>query len=174
MEAENEEVPLQATTDVSAASTPTENHNHNKVRRRNVPESAAKADDTGLDRVPLITLPDSTKAWHGGVVPRIPDLADVAAAGKQRNGVLTSREDDHDSATTEAFTSREKMKMSVIRGSIINPDLTLGELRLLGCSSEGFVNGTFTQVTIHYDQQGTLTIILLFEILCLEREFHSF
>lgn len=132
------------------ASTPTENHNHNKVRRRNVPESAilaTKPDDSAMtrDRVPLVILPDSAKAWHDGAAPRIPDLADVAvAAGKQRNGVLT-REDERGSdygATTDALMSRERMKMSVIRGSIANPDLTLGELRLLGCSSEGFVNGT--------------------------------
>lgn len=148
MEAENEEVPLvQPATD---ASTPTEYHNHNKIRRRNVPESASlatKTDDsvTTRDRVPLVILADSAKAWHDGATPRIPDLADVAlAAGKQQNGVLT-REDEHGSdygATTDALTSRERMKMSVIRGSIANPDFTLGELRLLGCSSEGFVNGT--------------------------------
>lgn len=162
MEAENEEVPLQAVTDASAL-TPTENHNHNKIRRRNVPESTAKTDgsamtiDMGRDRVPLVILPDSTRAWYGGVAPRIPDVADMAAAGKQRNGVLTSREDDHGGATTDgAFTSRERMKMSVIRGSVANLNLTLGELRLLGCSSEGFVNGTLPQVTIHYDQQGIL------------------
>lgn len=139
MEAENEEAPL----------TPAENHNHNKVRRRNVPEStslAAKTNDTTSDRVPLVILPDSTKAWHGGVAPRIPDLADVAAADKQRNGVL-AREDnrgsvDYGATTADTLTNRERMKMSVIRGSIANLDLTLGELRLLGCSSEGFVNGT--------------------------------
>jgi len=151
METENEEVPLtQSATDVSArTSTLTENHNHNKVRRRNVPESAslaAKTDGWAItdahDHVPLVILPDSTRAWHGGVAPQIPDLADVAAASKQRNGVLT-HEDDRDA--TDALTSREKMKMSVIRGSIANPDLTLGELRLLGCSSEGFVNGTLSR-----------------------------
>ncbi|KYN01491.1 PREDICTED: TBC1 domain family member 20 [Cyphomyrmex costatus] len=151
MEAENEEVSLmQSATD---ASTSIENHNHNKVRRRNVPESVSSASLStktdgwvtidSHDRVPLVNLSDSTKAWHDSVTPQIPDLADVAAAGKQRNGVLTC-EDDH--GVTDILTSRDKMKMSVIRGSIANPDLTLGELRLLGCSSEGFVNDDVRRV----------------------------
>ncbi|XP_071575041.1 TBC1 domain family member 20 [Temnothorax nylanderi] len=146
MEGENEEVPL-AAQPATSTSTPTENHNHNKLRRRNVPESSAKTTDGSAtsDRVPLVILPDSTRAWHGGAVPRIPDPADVAAtAGKQRNGVL-AHEDDR-GATTDALTSRERMKMSVIRGSVANPDLTLGELRLLGCSSEGFVNDDVRRV----------------------------
>lgn len=119
MEAGNEE----------AASTPAEGHERSGVRRRNVP---------------LVQLPDSTRAWRGGVAPRMPD----ATAGKQRNGAL-AHEDGGPS-------SRERMKLSVIRGSVVNPDLTLGELRLLGCSSEGFVNGTLPPpVVVHYDQQGT-------------------
>ncbi|XP_012540167.1 TBC1 domain family member 20 [Monomorium pharaonis] len=156
MEAESEElVALQAATDVSASSTPTENHNHNRIRRRNVLESATKTDgsaattsDTERDHVPLVILPDRTKAWRDGVAPRIPDLvADVA--DKQRNGVLTSH-DEHHGGTAIAdggiLTSRERMKMSVIRSSIANPDFTLGELRLLGCSSEGFVNDDVRRV----------------------------
>jgi len=147
MEAENEEVSLMQS--LTEASTSTENHNHNKIRKRNVPESVSsvnlstKTDSwttTDLhDRVPLVILSDSTKAWHDGVTPQISDLTDVATTGKQWNGVLT-HEDDH--GVTDILTSRERMKISVIRGSIANPDLTLGELRLLGCSSEGFVNGT--------------------------------
>ncbi|XP_011874846.1 PREDICTED: TBC1 domain family member 20 [Vollenhovia emeryi] len=144
MEAENEEVPA------TGPSTPTENHNHNRVRRRNVPEqSASLGADATSDRVPLVALPDLTKAWYDGVAPRIPDHvgADVdAAAGKrQRNGVL-AREDDRGGATDAPASAREKMKLSVIRGSIANPDLTLGELRLLGCSSEGFVNDDVRRV----------------------------
>lgn len=152
MEDENEELHLaQPATDGSArTSTPMENYNHNKIRRRNVPESMgleSKIDDLAAidvtsDRVPVVILPDSTKAWYDGTAPRISDFADVAA-DKQRNGVLTYEEDrGNDYSTTDILTSRERMKMSVIRGSIVNPDLTLGELRLLGCSSEGFVNGT--------------------------------
>ncbi|KAL0132731.1 hypothetical protein PUN28_000459 [Cardiocondyla obscurior] len=138
MEAENEETPLtQSGTD---ASTPTENHNHNKVRKRNLPESTSYASS---DRVPLVFLADSTKAWYGGTVPRIPVFADVAAVNKQQNGAVTY---ENDRVAPDALTSREKMKLSVIRGSIANPDLTLGELRLLGTSSEGFVNDDVRRV----------------------------
>lgn len=119
MEAESEE---------ARPATPTENHNLNKVRRRNV---AADDDD---DRVPLVLLPDSASAWRGGAAPRMPD-----AAAKQRNGAAPAHEAD-------GPTNRERMKMSVIRGSVVNPDLTLGELRLLGCSSEGFVNDDVRRV----------------------------
>lgn len=139
---------MQPATDVSArTSTLTENHNHNKIRRRNVPESA-KGDNVidSCDRVPLVILPDSTKAWYNSVAPQIPNDIVVATSNKQQNGVLTHEDDlrdsNDDSGATDVITSREKMKISVIRGSIAKPDLTLGELRLLGCSSEGFVNGT--------------------------------
>lgn len=140
----------------SRTSMSTENHNHNKIRRRNVSESvnsAIKENDSpsaidSCDRVPLVILPDSTKAWHDHVTPRIPDIpVPVTVSSKQQNGVLL-HEDDRESSNepgtvTEPLTNREKMKISVIRGSIANPDLILGELRLLGCSSEGFVNGIY-------------------------------
>ncbi|KAL6266779.1 hypothetical protein P5V15_003613 [Pogonomyrmex californicus] len=148
METENEEVALmQPATDTSARpSTPTENYNHNKIRRRNVSEATANAD--GDDRVPLVSLPNSTKAWHNGVTPRIPEVtADASAMSKQQNGVLTCEEDreSSDNDTTDVPMNSE-MKLSIIRGSIANPNLTLGELRLLGCSSEGFVNDDVRRV----------------------------
>jgi len=69
----------------------------------------------------------------------------TTVSSKQQNGMLINeddRESPNEPVTMELFTKRERMKIGVIRGSVINPDLTLGELRLLGCSSEGFVNGT--------------------------------
>lgn len=146
MDAENKEV--QSATD---ASTPIENHNSNKIRRRNVPIELANyaiKEDNLCDRVPLVILPDSTKAWYNGSAPRIPDVTDAATSGKQQNGVVLTHEDDRESngnASMDPVINRERMKISVIRGSIANPDLTLGELRLLGCSSEGFVNGTLSR-----------------------------
>lgn len=137
MDAENEEA--QSLTDIS---TPIENHNRNKIRRRNVASESAIKEDNLWDRVPLVILPDSTKAWYDGIAPRIPD---AATSGKQQNGVVLTHEDDResdDNTSTDPLINRERMKMSVIRGTIANPDLTLGELKLLGCSSEGFVNGT--------------------------------
>jgi len=151
MDAENDEVPpMQPAPDASArTSTSSENHNLDKIRRRNVPESAKKdsANDSG-NRIPLVILPDSTKAWYDSVTPQI--SIDVDPSNKRQNGVMIRDEDDrdsndNDSGAMDLFTSREKMKISVIRGSIAKPDLTLGELRLLGCSSEGFVNGTLSR-----------------------------
>ncbi|XP_050448544.1 TBC1 domain family member 20 isoform X1 [Cataglyphis hispanica] len=147
MDAGNKEV--QSATD---ASTPIENHNSNKIRRRNVPVELANygiKEDNLYDRVPLVILPDSTKAWYNGTAPRIPDVTDAATSGKQQNGVVLSHEDDHESngnASMDPLINRERTKISVIRGSIANPDLTLGELRLLGCSSEGFVNDDIRRV----------------------------
>ncbi|XP_029681041.1 TBC1 domain family member 20 isoform X2 [Formica exsecta] len=147
MDTENKKV--QSATD---ASTPTENHNSNKIRRRNVPvelASFAIKEDNLCDRVPLVILPDSTKAWYDGTAPRIPDVTDTATSGKQQNGVVLTHEDDRElngSASMDPLINRERMKMSVIHGSIANPDLTLGELRLLGCSSEGFVNDDIRRI----------------------------
>lgn len=140
MDAENEEA--RSLTDMS---TPIENHNRNKIRRRNVASESAIKEDNLCDRVPLVILPDSTKAWYDGIAPRIPDVTDAATSGKQRNGVVLAHEEDResdDNTSTDPLVNRERIKMNDIRGTIANPDLTLGELRLLGCSSEGFVNGT--------------------------------
>lgn len=179
MDAASDEVQslVQPAADANSAQTPTaeNHHNHNtRIRRRIVTadeESAAAVNlvtkDNGViesrDSVPLVTLSDSTKAWYDDDAPRIPDIADVVASGKQ-NKVLIRDGNDHDSdgidgTVTEVddpLMSREKTKISVIRGSIANPNLTSGELKRLSCSSEGFVTGTFTKMTIRYDQQGTL------------------
>ncbi|XP_012283663.1 TBC1 domain family member 20 isoform X2 [Orussus abietinus] len=86
---------------------------------------------------------DGARAWKDGVVPTIPVLFDQGMLDKQ-NGILSHEIDSNspvdDSDDVEEHTSMERLKISVVRGSIIKPDLTLGELKLLGCSSEGFVN----------------------------------
>lgn len=125
-----------------------EKHNL-KVRRRNIFDTMnfAQAEDQNSnseDRVPLVTMPDSTRAWHDNVIPHIPDIADFSLAGKQ-NGMLNCKDDssllESDFGDTDTLSHMERMKISVIRGSVVNPNLTLGEFRLLGCSSEGLVNG---------------------------------
>ncbi|XP_020293398.1 TBC1 domain family member 20 [Pseudomyrmex gracilis] len=144
----------------SQTSTLTENHNYNRLRKRNVNDSrnvnGANGENARSERVPLVILSDSTKAWHDGSVPRIPNVitTDVVASGKLQNGVLIHKDncddddddDNDDSRATDLFINREKMKINVICGSIANPDLTLGELRLLGCSNEGFVNDDIRRV----------------------------
>lgn len=179
MDTANDEVqPLvQPAADAKSVQTPTveNHHNHNsKIRRRIVTadeESAATVNlltkDNGViesrDSTQLVTLPDSTKAWYDDDTPRIPDTTDVVMSGKQ-NKVLTRDGNDHDSDSDngavvkmdDSLKSREKTKISVIRSSLANSNLTLGELRQLGCSNEGFVTGTFTRIAVRYNQQGTL------------------
>ncbi|XP_054005693.1 TBC1 domain family member 20 isoform X1 [Hylaeus anthracinus] len=151
METEEDEISV----DTSAAGTPTkmavsiEKHNL-KVKRRNVNETVNDDKDSDFEsNVPLLRTSDSSRAWHDNNIPRIPDIADFSSSGKQ-NGVLNSDNDssllEGDFGSTETLTSRERMKISVIRGSIVKPNLTLGELRLLGCSSEGLVNDEIRRV----------------------------
>ncbi|XP_014480936.1 PREDICTED: TBC1 domain family member 20 [Dinoponera quadriceps] len=147
---------VQPATETSKSAQTLENHNHNssgRIRRRIVTEESAETanlpakEENGViesrDNVPLVILSDSTKAWFDDDVPRI--SADVV--GKQNR---VSSRDDSDSSdaaeTDDPLTSREKTKISVIRGSIANPNLTLGELRRLGCSSEGFVTDDVRRV----------------------------
>lgn len=139
-------------------SVPMEKHNL-KIRRRNViVESKEAKTSNSKNGIHLAKLSDSTRAWYDNVIPRIPEIADISPSGKQ-NGVL-NHEDDSSSVEqnfpdTETLTNRERMKISVIRASIVNPNLTLGELKLLGCSSEGLVNGISSIPVVHYYQQGT-------------------
>lgn len=148
MQMEEDEVPL----DSSVSGAPTkmaitpEKHNL-KVRRRNVVDTVnfTPKQDKGPDSesdVPLLRMSDSATAWHDEIIPRIPDLARWSA--KEKGALI--RDDnssllEDDSGGGETLTNREQIKISIIRGCIVNPDLTLGELRLLGCSSEGLVNG---------------------------------
>lgn len=43
----------------------------------------------------------------------------------------------------ELFTERERMKIKVIQGTIIESNLTYGKLKLLSISSEGLVIGKY-------------------------------
>ncbi|KOX76217.1 TBC1 domain family member 20 [Melipona quadrifasciata] len=111
-------------------STPIEKDNL-KVRRRNVIETinfASKEENTSdsESNVPLVRMSDSTKAWYDDIIPEIPDIVEYSLS--------------------EPLTNRERMKISVIRGSVVNPNLTLGELKLLGCSSEGLVNDDIRRI----------------------------
>ncbi|XP_076475935.1 TBC1 domain family member 20 isoform X3 [Bombus vancouverensis nearcticus] len=148
MEPEEDEISLDSNVPetITEMSDPIEKPNL-KVRRRNVIEtvnfvSKEETSDTKSD-VPLVRMSDSTKAWCDNIMPQIPDIADFSLSGKQ-NGALNHEDDnsllEHNFGDTEPLTNRERMKISVIRGSVANPNLTLGELKLLGCSSEGLVN----------------------------------
>ena len=155
MQMEEDEVPL----DSSVSGAPTkmaitpEKHNL-KVRRRNVVDTVnfTPKRDKGSDsesHVPLIRVSDSARAWREEIMPRIPDLSDSGWSVKERGALIrddnsSSLEDD--SGGGETLTNRERIKISVIRDCIVNPDLTLGELRLLGCSSEGLVNDDIRRV----------------------------
>lgn len=149
MEPEEDEISLDSDVPetITEMSDPIEKPNL-KVRRRNVIEtvnfvSKEETSDT-KSNVPLVRMSDSTKAWYDNIMPQIPDIADFSLSGKQ-NGALNHEDDnsllEHNFGDTEPLTNRERMKISVIRGSVANPNLTLGELKLLGCSSEGLVNG---------------------------------
>ncbi|XP_068974242.1 TBC1 domain family member 20 isoform X3 [Bombus flavifrons] len=148
MEPEEDEISLDSNVPetITEMSDPIEKPNL-KVRRRNVIEtvnfvSKEETSDTKSD-VPLVRMSDSTKAWCDNIMPQISDIADFSLSGKQ-NGALNHEDDnsllEHNFGDTEPLTNRERMKISVIRGSVANPNLTLGELKLLGCSSEGLVN----------------------------------
>ncbi|XP_078048855.1 TBC1 domain family member 20 [Augochlora pura] len=128
-----------------------EEHNLN-VRRRNIIETVnfdqtKNKSVTGGSNVPLVKMPDSTRAWRDNVVPRIPDIADFSLSGKQ-NGVLNCKDDssllEDDFGDIDPQTNLERMKINDIRKSIANPDMTLGELRSLGC--EGLVNDDVRRV----------------------------
>ncbi|XP_003708027.1 TBC1 domain family member 20 isoform X2 [Megachile rotundata] len=132
MEPEEDEISLDSNISRKAMemSVPTEEHNL-KVRRRNVTEAVnllSEEDKTSNfeHNVPLVRISDSTKAWYDNIIPQIPDIADCNLS--------------------ETLTNRDRMKISVIRGSVANPNLTLGELKLLGCSSEGFVHDDIRRV----------------------------
>ncbi|XP_076244708.1 TBC1 domain family member 20 isoform X1 [Calliopsis andreniformis] len=155
MEMEEDEISLDSSVSGTSTKMAISLEKHNlKARRRNVIEtvnvpSKDNKDSNSECNVPLVRMSDSTRAWYDNVIPRIPDIADVSLSGKQ-NGVLNHDDDSSllecDFGDTETLTNRERMKISVIRGTVVNPDLTLGELRLLGCSSDGLVNDEIRRV----------------------------
>lgn len=86
---------------------------------------------------------DRTKVW--GSVPAIPRIEDLESPGKIITLKLPDQFVDAECiCDVESMTDRERMKINVIRGCYSKPDLNFGELRLLGTSSEGFVNGNYS------------------------------
>ncbi|KAK2587099.1 hypothetical protein KPH14_002865 [Odynerus spinipes] len=154
MEAEEDELTvLQTTPEIPKMSGAIEKHNLNKARRRNVidavnlPQDGEKDLNFVPELVPLVSPSDSTEAWYDDI-PRIPDVADMTLLGKQ-NGVLGQDSDtfmDNLCDSVEELTNRDRMKISVIRGTIAKPDLSLGDFKLLGCSSEGFVTDAIRRI----------------------------
>ncbi|XP_076750905.1 TBC1 domain family member 20 [Xylocopa sonorina] len=134
---------------------PIEKHNL-KVRRRNVTEETVKSSDSKSE-IPLVRMSDSTKAWYDNVIPRIPDIAEFSLSEKQ-NGTFDHPDDENSSS----LSNRERIKISVIRGSVANPNLSLGELKLLGCSSEGLVNDDIRRVLwprlLRLPEEGTFSV----------------
>ncbi|XP_046469803.1 TBC1 domain family member 20 isoform X1 [Neodiprion pinetum] len=126
------------------------------LRKRNIglglseaSKRTEKGESTPESDARLNSFPsDATKIWGDGEIsPRIPGIEVLESPGKS-NGVkspapaldpsntLPSDQSDN----LESLTARERMKINIVRGCLSKPDLTFGELRLLGCSSEGFVN----------------------------------
>ncbi|KAI4493740.1 hypothetical protein M0804_001916 [Polistes exclamans] len=149
---EDELTVLQGIPVMSKISGATEKHNL-KVRRRNVTDTVNLFKDYDKDlnfaseRIPLVLLSDSTEAWYDGI-PRLPDLTDLTTSGKQ-NGVLGQDSDsimDNSCDSVEGLTNLERMKISVIRGTITKPDLSLGDFKLLGSSNGGFITDGIRRV----------------------------
>ncbi|XP_048508242.1 TBC1 domain family member 20 isoform X2 [Athalia rosae] len=70
---------------------------------------------------------DANKVWSDiNSVPRIPHIENLDSS--------------------DSLIGRERMKIKVIQGCISKPELTFGELKLLGCSSEGFVNDDMRRI----------------------------
>lgn len=123
---------------------------------KNAPSLRKRIVDWGSEAQETPTTPsppsDGAKVWNDvGSVPRIPQISDFES-GKS-NGLkrpvsverilplLGDSDDD-----LESLSSRERMKINVIRGCVEKPEFTFGELRLLGCSSEGFVKDDIRRV----------------------------
>ncbi|XP_008549043.1 TBC1 domain family member 20 isoform X2 [Microplitis demolitor] len=75
--------------------------------------------DHNINRVPLVSLPDSYPAWTDGI-PKIPDTAEA--------------------------NSSERLKIDVIRNNVIKQDLTYGDFKRLGSSKLGFVTDDIRRV----------------------------
>lgn len=94
-------------------------------------------------RVPLISLADSEPAWKDDIVPWIPRISDVQSSGNQNKNkryeelILSDNFGD-----LETLSRLDKLKINVIRERV-TAKLSYGDLKLLGCSSLGFVTGNF-------------------------------
>ncbi|XP_057333825.1 TBC1 domain family member 20 isoform X2 [Microplitis mediator] len=75
--------------------------------------------DQNINRVPLVSLPDSYPAWIDGI-PKIPDTAET--------------------------NSSERLKIDVIRNNVIKQDLTYGDFKRLGSSKLGFVTDDIRRI----------------------------
>ncbi|XP_033208973.1 TBC1 domain family member 20 [Belonocnema kinseyi] len=94
------------------------------LRRRNVIDTSATWSDVvenGVDQSKIINemALDTEKVWIADTVPQMPEIPDLNSP--------------------EVFTQRERMKIKVIQGTVVEKNLTFGRLKLLGVSSEGFV-----------------------------------
>lgn len=114
-----------------------ENHNP-KVRRRNVNEEITLL-STGSSQV----CDESKESCltSNGHVPRVPLICDPESEVLDVNGDLVNEEDLSFEDLGEAPMDRERTKLGVIERSFERKDVTVSELRLLGCSEEGLVNG---------------------------------
>ncbi|XP_063993796.1 TBC1 domain family member 20 isoform X2 [Diachasmimorpha longicaudata] len=83
-----------------------------------------KQDLDNYTRVPLVSLPDSVPAWHEDI-PSVPGVSQTESP--------------------EKLSHLEKLKIRVISGKI-KQNLSYGELKLLGCSSLGFVTDDVRRV----------------------------
>lgn len=134
-----------------------ENHGNLKSRRRNnVVETLASYDKIDEDNKATVTLPDIMKVWQNGVLPRIPGQENEASPSKVTSYSYPDERASKSSDSDEVYNNREKMKIGVIKGTMSKKDFTFGQLRLLGCTSEGFVTG-----------KVKLLIVLLRNICCM-------
>ncbi|KAK0157861.1 hypothetical protein PV328_011551 [Microctonus aethiopoides] len=119
-------------------------------------------------RIRLFTLPDSIPAWIDNDVPRIPLLVDMTSSGKLNgDGIIHDNDDDDENNDdgddvscndnvdnllcdncddTGTLNHLEKLKIRVIKASIVKRELTYGDLKLLGCSSLGFVTDDLRRI----------------------------
>lgn len=104
-------------------------------------QSTSSSIDNSNDRIPLVALSDSCPAWIDGV-PWIPHVSEFQSSGKingnQHFGDFILLDN---CGNIESLDHLEKLKINVIRGSVIKDDLTYGDFKLLGCSSLGLVTG---------------------------------
>lgn len=101
--------------------------------------------DFDYTRVPLVSLPDSLPAWLDNV-PCLPGVSESEPikpqndTGKANGNVHDETVLSGDCGNAEKLSQLEKLKIKVINGKI-KVHLSYGELKLLGCSSLGFVTG---------------------------------
>ncbi|XP_011299098.1 TBC1 domain family member 20 isoform X1 [Fopius arisanus] len=117
-----------------------------------------KQDLDNYTRVPLVSLPDSIAAWHEDV-PWVPGVSDTDSPGKPNGNAYDETVLSDDCGDIEKLSQLEKLKIRVINGKI-KENLSYGELKLLGCSSLGFVTDDVRRVLwpklLRIDDEKTL------------------